>query len=97
MLQRINNLKMCYSVLYNNGMGKLQKNRDVYATFNSLYLVISNILLTHTHTHRRTVAKFLYKYLNVRARGIAYNLDRKRNFVDFLFLNHRIRWPSRIA
>ena len=39
---------MCYSVLYNNGMGKLQKNRDVYATFNSLYLVISNILLTHT-------------------------------------------------
>ena len=52
-------------------MAELQENRDVYATFNSLYLVSSNILLTHTHTHthRRTAAKFLYKYFNVRARG----------------------------
>ena len=47
---------MYYFTLYNNGMAELlQENRDVYATFNSLYLVSSNILLTHTHTqaHRR--------------------------------------------
>ena len=61
MLQRINNLKMCYSSLYNNGMDKLQKNRDVYATFNSLYLVSSNILLTHTHTG----APSLNSYTNI--------------------------------
>lgn len=59
MLQRINNLKMCYFALYNNGIDKLQGNRNVYATFNSLYLVSSNILLAH----RRTVAKFLYNSL----------------------------------
>ena len=51
---------MYYFTLYSNGMAELQRNRDVYATFNSLYLVSSNILLTHTHT---------YKYFNVRARG----------------------------
>lgn len=65
MLQRINNLKMCYSSLYNNGMDKLQKNRDVYATFNSLYLVSSNILLTHTHTHTHTGAPSLNSYTNI--------------------------------
>lgn len=54
---------MCYSSLYNNGMDKLQKNRDVYATFNSLYLVSSNILLTHTHTH--TGAPPLNSYTNI--------------------------------
>ena len=41
---------MYYFTLYSNGMAELQRNRDVYATFNSLYLVSSNILLTHTHT-----------------------------------------------
>ncbi|BAU18119.1 hypothetical protein PIOMA14_I_1611 [Prevotella intermedia] len=56
---------MCYSSLYNNGMDKLQKNRDVYATFNSLYLVSSNILLTHTHTHTHTGAPSLNSYTNI--------------------------------
>lgn len=41
---------MCYFALYNNGMDELQGNRVFYATFNSLYLVSSNILLTHTGT-----------------------------------------------
>lgn len=41
---------MYYFTLYSNGMAELQRNRDVYATFNLLYLVSSNILLTHTHT-----------------------------------------------
>ena len=46
---------MYYFTLYSNGMEELlQENRDVYATFNSLYLVSSNILLTHTHTHTHT-------------------------------------------
>jgi len=45
---------MYYFTLYSNGMAELQRNRDVYATFNSLYLVSSNILLTHTHTHTHT-------------------------------------------
>ena len=40
---------MYYFTLYSNGMEELlQENRDVYATFNLLYLVSSNILLTHT-------------------------------------------------
>ena len=48
---------MYYFTLYSNGMEELlQENRDVYATFNSLYLVSSSILLTHTHTHTHTQA-----------------------------------------
>ena len=48
----LNNLGMYYFTLYSNDMEELlQENRDVYATFNLLYLVSSNILLTHTHTH----------------------------------------------
>ena len=55
---------MYYFTLYNNGMAELlQENRDVYATFNSLYLVSSNILLTHTHTH--TGAPPLNSYTNI--------------------------------
>jgi len=30
---------------------KLQKNISFLATFNALYLVVPNNLLTHTHTH----------------------------------------------
>lgn len=55
---------MYYFTLYSNGMEELlQENRDVYATFNSLYLVSSNILLTHTHTH--TGAPPLNSYTNI--------------------------------
>ena len=31
-----------------------QRNLSFFAFFSALYLVISDILLTHTHTHRRT-------------------------------------------
>ena len=55
---------MYYFTLYSNGMEELlQENRDVYATFNLLYLVSSNILLTHTHTH--TGAPPLNSYTNI--------------------------------
>ncbi len=55
---------MYYFTLYSNGMEELlQENRDVYATFNSLYLVSSSILLTHTHTH--TGAPPLNSYTNI--------------------------------
>ena len=55
---------MYYFTLYSNDMEELlQENRDVYATFNLLYLVISNILLTHTHTH--TGAPPLNSYTNI--------------------------------
>ena len=55
---------MYYFTLYSNDMEELlQENRDVYATFNLLYLVSSNILLTHTHTH--TGAPPLNSYTNI--------------------------------
>ena len=54
---------MYYFTLYNGMEELLQENRDVYATFNSLYLVSSNILLTHTHTH--TGAPPLNSYTNI--------------------------------
>ena len=57
---------MYYFTLYSNGMEELlQENRDVYATFNSLYLVSSSILLTHTHTHTHTGAPPLNSYTNI--------------------------------
>ena len=85
---------MYYFTLYNNGMAELQENRDVYATFNSLYLVSSNILLTHTH--RRTAAKFLYKYFNVRARGARakpyrHRISQRNPVSDFVILLRKIK------
>ena len=57
---------MYYFTLYSNGMEELlQRNRNVYATFNLLYLVSSNILLTHTHTHTHTGAPPLNSYTNI--------------------------------
>ena len=85
---------MYYFTLYSNGMAELQRNRDVYATFNSLYLVSSNILLTHTH--RRTAAKFLYKYFNVRARGARakpyrHRISQRNPVSDFVILLRKIK------
>ena len=90
---------MYYFTLYSNGMEELlQENRDVYATFNSLYLVSSSILLTHTHTHthRRTAAKFLYKYFNVRARGARakpyrHRISQRNPVSDFVILLRKIK------
>lgn len=84
---------MYYFTLYSNGMEELlQENRDVYATFNSLYLVSSNILLTH----RRTAAKFLYKYFNVRARGARakpyrHRISQRNPVSDFVILLRKIK------
>lgn len=86
---------MYYFTLYSNGMEELlQENRDVYAIFNSLYLVSSNILLTHTH--RRTAAKFLYKYFNVRARGARakpyrHRISQRNPVSDFVILLRKIK------
>ena len=88
---------MYYFTLYSNGMEELlQENRDVYATFNSLYLVSSSILLTHTRTHRRTAAKFLYKYFNVRARGARakpyrHRISQRNPVSDFVILLRKIK------
>ncbi len=88
---------MYYFTLYSNDMEELlQENRDVYATFNLLYLVISNILLTHTHTHRCTAAKFLYKYFNVRARGARakpyrHRISQRDSVSDFVILLRKIK------
>ena len=90
---------MYYFTLYSNGMEELlQRNRNVYATFNLLYLVSSNILLTHTHTHthRRTAAKFLYKYFNVRARGARakpyrHRISQRDSVSDFVILLRKIK------
>ena len=44
----------------------MQRDFDSSLLFNALYLSISDILLTHTHTHRRTVADFSLKcFLNL--------------------------------
>ena len=92
---------MYYFTLYSNDMEELlQENRDVYATFNLLYLVSSNILLTpthtHTHTHRCTAAKFLYKYFNVRARGARakpyrHRISQRDSVSDFVILLRKIK------
>ena len=88
---------MYYFTLYSNDMEELlQENRDVYATFNLLYLVSSNILLTHTHTHTCTAAKFLYKYFNVRARGARakpyrHRISQRDSVSDFVILLRKIK------
>ena len=45
---------MCNSALYHKNMDELQGDNNFFAIFNSLYLVSSDILLTHTHTHTHT-------------------------------------------
>jgi len=38
-------------VFIHQGISKVRKYFYFLATFKALYLVVSNILLTHTHTH----------------------------------------------
>ena len=45
----VNKLAMTYQINLAQ-----QRNFEFFAFFSALYLVVSDILLTHTHTHRRT-------------------------------------------
>ena len=59
-----------YCVQNNKGMMLIQENSDFSVNFSADYLVVPNILLTHTHTHtHRCIAANLFpKRLYVRAR-----------------------------
>ena len=46
----------------------MQRDFDSSLLFNALYLSISDILLTHTHTHRTWCSKYFLN-LYIRARG----------------------------
>ena len=39
------------TAIYNKGISAVQGSSDSPESFNTLYLLGSNILLTHTHTH----------------------------------------------
>ena len=43
-----------YCVQNNKGMMLIQENSDFSVNFSADYLVVPNILLTHTHTHTHT-------------------------------------------
>ena len=43
-----------YCVQNNKGMMPIQENSDFSVNFSADYLVVPNILLTHTHTHTHT-------------------------------------------
>ena len=60
-----------YCVQNNKGMMLIQENSDFSVNFSADYLVVPNILLTHTHTHtHRCIAADLFpKRLYVRARA----------------------------
>ena len=62
------------------GMDELQGNRVFYATFNSLYLVSSNILLTHTGTTDLTSILFLY--VRTRVKSVQFYIT--KNLQEFL-------------
>ena len=70
---------MCYFALYNNGMDELQGNRVFYATFNSLYLVSSNILLTHRYY--RPDFHFIL-YVRTRVKSVQFYIT--KNLQEFL-------------
>ena len=57
-----------YCVQNNKGMMPIQENSDFSVNFSADYLVVPNILLTHTHTHRCIAADLFPKRLYVRAR-----------------------------
>ena len=56
----------------------MQENTDFPAIFSTLYLAISDILLTHTHRH--TVANISFIFFRVRAREAHRNLNKQRAF-----------------
>ena len=62
------------------GFSIMQENTIFPAIFNALYLAVSDILLTHTHTHRRTVANISLIFFRVRAREAHRNLNKQRAF-----------------
>ena len=57
-----------YCVQNNKGMMLIQENSDFSVNFSADYLVVPNILLIHTHTHRCIAADLFPKRLYVRAR-----------------------------
>ena len=52
-----------YYVQNNKGMMPIQENSDFSVNFSADYLVVPNILLTHTHTH--TSASPLTSFQNI--------------------------------
>ena len=44
-------------VFIHQGISKVREGSYFLATFKALYLVVSNILLTHTHTHKCVIIK----------------------------------------
>ena len=62
------------------GFSAMQENTNFLAIFSALYLAVSDILLTHTHTHRRTVANISLIFSRVRAREAHRNLNKQRAF-----------------
>ena len=76
---------MCNSALYHKNMDELQGDNNFFAIFNSLYLVSSDILLTHTH--RRYRCNFLQKLPRIRARETRRTLFRQRTYIWFLRLD----------
>ena len=54
-----------YCVQNNKGMMPIQENSDFSVNFSADYLVVPNILLTHTHTHTHTGASPLTSFQNV--------------------------------
>ncbi len=52
--ERYHNRHCLSSLLYNKGVSGLRRNFGFSASFSVLYLVSSDILLTHTHTHTHT-------------------------------------------
>lgn len=90
---------MCYFALYNNGMDELQGNRVFYATFNSLYLVSSNILLTHRYRYYRPDFHFIFVRARAREkRAILYNKELARvSLFNLYFLFPKSRKGNRIC
>ena len=57
-----------YCVQNNKGMMPIQENSDFSVNFSADYLVVPNILLTHTHTHRCIAANLFPKRFYARVR-----------------------------
>ena len=77
------------TAIYNKGISTVQGSSNFSASFNTLSLAGSNILLTHTHTHththtRLTVGRSIFFNVRIRAREACRNPIVQRDSKEFL-------------
>ena len=66
------------------GFSAMQENTNFLAIFSALYLAVSDILLTHTHTGAPSLTSLLFSFVYARAKRIVTLINKGLFVVPFV-------------